>query len=187
VSLGFRSLRILRISRREIPLSLWHSPFLIPRLLAKSLRPLVEYRIGALLAPYSYAKVKFLRTTMHMLHQSLCTPCKGKSYVLSLLSFGIKTYPVDAILALCVHTLHHSIEEKQLKLILTFIVSPTHNEIHSFTHQNTNIESCKQFSHTIHWINFPLLYSSVKNGCNCDFSIKKLKLRFSTNSYPTDY
>jgi hypothetical protein len=56
---------------------------LVLRLLTKSLRHLVESRICALLAPDLYARFEFLWMTVHALHQSLCTPCKGKFRVIS--------------------------------------------------------------------------------------------------------
>jgi hypothetical protein len=59
-----------------------------------------------------------------------------ESFMLSLLSFGIETDYVKALLVFYVNTFHHSTEEKQLKLILTFTVPSIHNEFHSFIHEN---------------------------------------------------
>jgi hypothetical protein len=67
--------------------------------------------------------------------------------MLSLLSFRIETEPINTLLAFFVHTLHYSTEEKQLNLILTFTFSSTHNEIHSFIHENTIARNCKQCPH----------------------------------------
>jgi hypothetical protein len=67
--------------------------------------------------------------------------------MLSFLSFKTETDPDNAHLVFYVHTLHHSIEEKQLKLILTFTFPSTHNEIHSFIHENTIIGNFKQCPH----------------------------------------
>jgi hypothetical protein len=50
-------------------------------------------------------------------------------------------------LGLRVRGLHHSIEEKQLELILTFIVPYNHNEIHSFIHENQITGNCNQCPH----------------------------------------
>jgi hypothetical protein len=121
--------------------------FLVLRLLTKSLRHLVESRICALLAPDLYARFEFLRMTVHVPCTSLFALLAKGSFVLSLLSFGTETDPDNALLVFCVHTLHHSTEEKQLKLILTFTVPSTHNEIHSFIHENTITGNCKQCPH----------------------------------------
>jgi hypothetical protein len=89
-------------------------------------------------------------------------PFQRESFVLSLLSFRTETNSINALLAFYVHTLHHSTEEKQLKLILTFIVPSIHNEIHSFIHERIIIENCKTMSTTCIGSIFPLLYSKRK-------------------------
>jgi hypothetical protein len=74
--------------------------------------------------------------------------------MLSLLSLGTDTGSTNALLAFCVHTLHYSIEEKQLKLILTFTVSSTHIRfIHSL--MKTQYRELQNHVYTIHSINFP--------------------------------
>jgi hypothetical protein len=83
------------------------------------------------------------------------------------MSLRIETDPINAVLAFCVHNLHHSTEEKQLKLILTFTVPSPHNEIHSFIHEDTITGNCKQCPlHALGQFSFVVFQS--ENGYNCD-------------------
>jgi hypothetical protein len=99
----------------------------------------------------------------------LCMPCTSllhpfqrESFMLFLLSFETETDSVNALLVFCLYTYHHSKEEKQLKLILTFTVPSIHNEIHSSIHERIIIENFKTMSTTCIGSIFPPLYSKKK-------------------------
>jgi hypothetical protein len=84
----------------------------------------------------------------------LCTPCTSLFALLAKGKFRAISYDLQnrnkfrqrTPCVLCAHLAPLSTEEKQLKLILTFTVPSTHNEIHSFIHENTITENCKTMS-----------------------------------------
>jgi hypothetical protein len=143
---GISITQIQRISRREIPLALLAFSFSGSSTSCKV--PSTLSRISDLCTPCTryLHKVQILADDCAHLALVSLHSLQRESFMLSLLSFRTETDP-------SMHSLHSvctpcttSTEEKQLKLILTFTVPSTHNEIHSFIHERTITENCKTMS-----------------------------------------